>query len=59
MAKIVTPNSEAGQRIYEYLKRELGLPECCTWFRLDFRMNEPVRVQCAYNVTEQDERAKK
>lgn len=44
----ITPQSDKGKELQDYLRRELQIPEHVKWFEVRFAMDEVVSVTCQY-----------
>lgn len=50
----MTPMTPGGKALYEHLKKELALPEDCTWVEVRFEVGAVVKVSCSYMPSEPD-----
>jgi uncharacterized FlaG/YvyC family protein len=48
MIKVMSVHSEKAQRIIEYLKKELQVPDGAINFSVHFKTGEFVKVDCSY-----------
>jgi hypothetical protein len=48
------PYGGKGRELYEFLKKELCIPEGVRWFEVRFAMDEAVAVTCHYLPQKQD-----
>jgi len=50
-ASVLVPHKGKGKEIFDYLKRELGLPPCMTHLELRFSIDEPIKLKAEFNAT--------